>query len=335
MQVISLFSGCGGLDLGFERAGFNVPVANEFDPTIFETFKINHPNTHLIEGDVRQITKQDIAPFINGDVDGIIGGPPCQSWSEAGSLRGIEDARGQLFYDYIRILSEFKPKFFLAENVSGMLADRHSDAVKNILKMFDDAGYDVTLTLVNAKDYGVAEERKRVFYIGFRKDLKIDFAFPNGSTQDDKKKITLRDIIWDLQDTAVPSGEKNHHNPKAINNNEYFTGAYSPIFMSRNRVKSWNEQAFTVQASGRQCQLHPSAPKMVKVGKNECKFVEGKEQLYRRMTIREVARIQGFPDDFKFIYSDTNDGYKMIGNAVPVNLAYEIAIAIKAILEKK
>ena len=334
MNVISLFSGCGGLDLGFERAGFNVPVANEFDPTIFETFKANHPNTHLIEGDVRQVTKEDIAPFLgNGEVDGIIGGPPCQSWSEAGSLRGLEDARGQLFFDYIRILKEFKPKFFLAENVSGMLANRHSDAVKNIIKMFEEAGYDVSLTLVNAKDYGVAEERKRVFYIGFRNDLKVKFVFPEGSTVDDKKKLTLRDVIWDLQETAVPSADKNKHNPKAVNSNEYFTGAFSPIFMSRNRVKSWDEQAFTVQASGRQCQLHPQAPKMVKFDKNDCRFVEGQEHLYRRMTIREVARVQGFPDDFQFIYTDTNNAYKMIGNAVPVNLAYEIATAIRTVLE--
>lgn len=332
MKVISLFSGCGGLDLGFERAGFEVPVANEYDASIFETFKINHPKTHLVEGDIRKVTKEDIEQYISGEVDGIIGGPPCQSWSEAGSLRGIEDARGQLFFDYIRILKDFKPKFFLAENVSGMLADRHSDAVENILALFDDAGYNVSLTLVNAKDYGVAEERKRVFYIGFRKDLNIDFVFPAGSTTDDAKKITLRDIIWDLQETAVPSGEKNHHNPDAINNNEYFTGAYSPIFMSRNRVKGWDEQAFTVQASGRQCQLHPQAPKMVKVGKNDCRFVEGKEHLYRRMTIREIARVQGFPDDFQFIYKDTNNAYKMIGNAVPVNLAYEIATAIKMFL---
>lgn len=333
MNIISLFSGCGGLDLGFERAGFDIPVANEFDKTIWATYKENHPNTHLIEGDVRKITKDDIDKYIDGEVDGIIGGPPCQSWSEAGSLKGIKDARGQLFYDYIRILKEFRPKFFLAENVSGMLANRHSIAVQNILELFDEAGYDVTFSLVNAKDYGVAEERKRVFYIGFRKDLGIDFGFPKGSTKDDDKKITLRDIIWDLQETAVPSGEKNHHNPEAINNNEYFTGAYSPIFMSRNRVKAWDEQAFTVQASGRQCQLHPQAPKMVKVGKNDCRFVEGKEHLYRRMTIREVARVQGFPDDFKFIYKDTNTAYKMIGNAVPVNLAYEIAVAIKMYLE--
>ena len=333
MNILSLFSGCGGLDLGFERAGFDIPVANEFDPAIYETFKVNHPKTHLVEGDVRQITKENILPFVNGEIDGIIGGPPCQSWSEAGSLKGIEDARGQLFFDYIRLLQELRPKFFLAENVSGMLADRHSVAVQNILNLFEQSGYDVSLTLVNAKDYGVAEERKRVFYIGFRKDLGIIFRFPKGSTAEDDKKLTLRDIIWDLQSTAVPAGPKNHHNPAAINNNEYFTGAFSPIFMSRNRVKSWDEQAFTVQASGRQCQLHPQAPKMEKFDKNDCRFVKGAEHLYRRMTIREVARVQGFPDDFQFIYKDTNNAYKMIGNAVPVNLAYEVAVAIKLFLE--
>ena len=178
MNIISLFSGCGGLDLGFERAGFKIPVANEFDKTIWDTFKANHPNTNLIEGDIRQITKEDISQYISGEVDGIIGGPPCLSWSEAGSLKGIEDARGQLFFDYIRILEEFKPKFFLAENVSGMLANRHSEAVKNILHLFEEAGYNVSLTLVNAKDFGVAEERKRVFYIGFRNDLDVQYEFP-------------------------------------------------------------------------------------------------------------------------------------------------------------
>lgn len=333
MNIISLFSGCGGLDLGFERAGFNIPVANEFDKTIWATFKANHPQTHLIEGDVRQVTRKDIEPFLSGEVDGIIGGPPCQSWSEAGALRGIEDARGQLFYDYIRLLTEFRPKFFLAENVSGMLANRHSEAVQNILKLFREAGYNVSLTLVNAKDYGVAEERKRVFYIGFRDDLDVQFQFPQGSTAEDDKKLTLRDIIWDLQDTAVPAGPKNHHNPAAVNNNEYYTGDFSSIFMSRNRVKSWDEQAFTVQASGRQCQLHPQAPKMVKMDKDVCRFVKGQEHLYRRMTIREVARVQGFPDDFRFVYEETNNAYKMIGNAVPVNLAYEIACGIRTALE--
>ena len=332
MRCLSLFSGCGGLDLGFEKAGFEIPVANEFDNTIYETYKINHPNTKLVEGDIRKLSTDDILRQLQGKVDGIIGGPPCQSWSEAGSLKGIEDDRGKLFFEYIRILKELKPKFFLAENVSGMLANRHSRAVQAIFRLFEEAGYDVSLTLANAKDYGVAEERKRVFYIGFRKDLKVDFRFPEGSTKDDENKITLQDVIWDLQKTAVPAEENNKHNVNCENSNEYFIGSYSPIFMSRNRVKAWDEQAYTVQASGRQCQLHPQAPKMEKVEKNVCRFVPGKEHLYRRMSVREIARIQGFPDEFQFEYSNVNNAYKMIGNAVPVNMAYEIATAIKEAL---
>ena len=166
MKLISLFSGCGGLDLGFERAGFEISVANEFDPTIWKTFEINHSKTYLIKSDIRKLSNDE---FPN-DIDGIIGGPPCQSWSEAGSQRGINDSRGKLFFDYIRILREKQPKFFLAENVSGMLANRHTEDVRNIIEMFKNCGYDLTINLVNAKDYGVAQERKRIFYIGFRND---------------------------------------------------------------------------------------------------------------------------------------------------------------------
>lgn len=332
MKVISLFSGAGGLDLGFEKAGFEIAMANEYDKTIWATYEKNH-KVPLIKGDIRKIKESDFPT----DIDGIIGGPPCQSWSEAGTLRGISDARGQLFFDYIRILRDKKPKFFLAENVSGMLANRHSEAVKNILQMFKDCGYNVSVTLVNASDYGVPQDRKRVFYIGFRNDLNIDFKFPAPTTTNIENKKTLKDAIGDLQGKEIQALPKNKTNGKLeILNHEYFTGAYSTIFMSRNRVRSWNEPAFTVQASGRQCQLHPQAPKMEKIGLNKCQFVQGKENLYRRLTIRECARVQGFPDDFEFIYTDLDNGYKMVGNAVPVELARIVAVAIKdQILEQE
>lgn len=325
MKLISLFSGAGGLDLGFERAGFEIAMANEFDKTIWATYEKNH-KAPLIKGDIRSIKETDFPD----DVDGIIGGPPCQSWSEAGSLRGINDDRGKLFFDYIRILKQKQPKFFLAENVAGMLANRHSDAVKSIISCFEECGYNVSISLVNAADYGVPQDRKRVFYIGFRKDLRIDFKFPEPTTPIAGKKKTMRDAIGDLESTAVPALPKNRANPNlSISNHEYFVGAYSTIFMSRNRVRSWDEQGFTVQASGRQCQLHPQAPKMIFIEKNKRIFVPGKENLYRRLTVRECARIQGFPDNFEFVYTDVDTGYKMIGNAVPVDLAYIIAKAIK------
>lgn len=325
MKVISLFSGAGGLDLGFEKAGFEIVMANEYDKAIWATYEKNH-TAPLIKEDIRNIKETDFPD----EIDGIIGGPPCQSWSEAGSLRGIEDVRGQLFYDYIRILKDKQPKFFLAENVSGMMANRHSKAVQNIVRQFEDCGYNVTIDLVNAADYGVPQDRKRVFYIGFKKELNIKFKFPEPTTPNKEDKITLEQAIGDLKNTAVPALEKNKTNGKLeILNHEYFIGSFSTIFMSRNRVRRWDQQAFTVQASGRQCQLHPQAPAMVQVGKNERIFVEGKEDLYRRLTVRECARIQGFPDDFYFIYDRVDIGYKMIGNAVPVELARIIANAIK------
>ena len=324
MKLLSLFSGAGGLDLGFEKAGFEIIAANEYDKTIWETYEKNH-KAKLIKKDIREILSSELPKS-----DGIIGGPPCQSWSEAGSLRGIDDPRGKLFYEYIRILKDMQPKFFLAENVKGMLSKRNTDAVKDIIKEFEKAGYNVFIKLLNAFDYGVAQDRERIFYIGFRKDLNInEFEFPY-PIRSEKRKY-LKDIIWDLKDNALPGKERNKTNGEncIIENHEYLIGSYSTIFMSRNRVRQWEQPAFTVQASGRQSQLHPQAPTMIKVEKNIYKFVNGKEELYRRLTIRECARIQGFPDTFKFYYTSLEDGYKMVGNAVPVDLAYIIAKRIK------
>ena len=257
MKLVSLFSGAGGLDLGFQKAGYEIVVANEFDKTIWETYEKNH-EAKLIKGDICKIPSDEFP-----ECDGIIGGPPCQSWSEAGSLKGINDPRGQLFYQYIRILKDKKPKFFLAENVKGMMAKRHNSAVENIVSQFEEAGYDVFIHLLNASDYGVPQDRKRVFYVGFKKDLNITFDLPPKPYD---YKLTLRDAIYDLKDNAIPTLEKNKTNGDNCNfsNHEYFIGVYSPIFMSGNRVRDWDEQAFTVQASGRQCQLHPQAPKMIK-----------------------------------------------------------------------
>lgn len=319
-KIVSLFAGAGGLDLGFKKAGFDVIYANEFDKKIWKTYEKNH-NTPLDKRDIRKIKSDEIPAC-----DGIIGGPPCQSWSEAGTLRGIEDSRGQLFYDFIRILKDKQPKFFVAENVSGMLSKRHEKAVNNIISLFKDAGYNMYIKLLNANDYDVPQDRLRVFYIGFRKDIKVNFSFPEPHDY----KPTLKDAIWDLKDNALPALEKNKTNSTNCKflNHEYLTGSYSTIFMSRNRVRSWNEPSFTIQAGGRHAPIHPQAPKMIEIEKNKRIFVPGKENLYRRLSVRECARIQTFPDDFEFIYTDLVSAYKMIGNAVPVNLAFNIANSI-------
>ncbi|OPH37810.1 DNA cytosine methyltransferase [Moraxella equi] len=318
MNVISLFAGAGGMDLGFRQAGFHIVMANEYDKSIWATYEKNHHNP-LLKGDIRGFSADDFP-----GCDGIIGGPPCQSWSEAGALRGIDDERGQLFFDYIRILKAKQPKFFVAENVSGMLAKRHNQAVQNIIERFKEAGYYVFIKMLDAYDYGVAQNRKRVFYVGFRQDLNIvNFDFPLPM----ETKIVLKDSIFDLKDNAIPALENNKTNGKkcVILNHEYFIGSYSSIYMSRNRVRAWNEPSFTIQASGRQAPQHPNAPKMIKKAENVFEFDDHQLNAYRRLSVRECARIQGFPDDFEFIYSSVNDGYKMIGNAVPVNLAYMVA----------
>lgn len=328
MKIVSFFAGAGGLDLGFQKAGFDVIWANEYDKEIWETYEKNHPNTILDKRSIVDI-KSDEVP----ECDGIIGGPPCQSWSEAGSLRGINDKRGQLFFDFIRILEAKQPKFFLAENVSGMLLDRHSEALINIKELFKNAGigYELSFQLLNASDFDVPQDRKRVFFVGIRKDLNFKFQFPKPV----KEKITLEQAILDLKESVVPAKEGNKTNKEncKVLNHEYMIGGFSSMFMSRNRVRSWDEQSFTIQAGGRHAPLHPQAPKMKFIEQNVREFVKDKEDLYRRLSVRECARIQTFPDTFEFHYHHISAGYKMIGNAVPVNLAKHMALSIKSQIE--
>ncbi len=326
MKLVSLFTGAGGLDLGFEKAGFKVVWANEFDKTIWETFETNFPHTKLDKRSIVDVPSDEIP-----EADGIIGGPPCQSWSEAGAGRGIKDKRGQLFYEYIRVLRDKEPLFFLAENVSGILLPRHRDAFQEILRQFKSLNYNVTYALLNAHDYDVPQDRKRVIIVGYHKKTGKIFEFPPKSP----KRPVLKDAIWDLR-RAKPARPYNKANdPKDLSapNHEYMNGGFSTIYMSRNRVRSWDEPSFTIQAGGRHAPIHPQAPKMKFIEQNKRIFVPGKEHLYRRLSVRECARIQTFPDDFIFKYENVADGYKMIGNAVPVNFAYHLAKKIASDLK--
>ncbi len=327
MKIASLFSGCGGLDLGFTNVGFKMVYANDFDKMCWETFEKNHS----VKIDGRSIVEVKSEEIPNAD--GFIGGPPCQSWSLAGEMRGIKDKRGQLFYEYIRILKDKKPKFFLAENVPGIISKTHLPTFKNIIKEFENVGYNVTYKLLNAADYGVPEERKRVIVVGFRKELGINFEFPEpthseaGKTK--PKWVSLKEAIGNLP-KSIPAKEKNKTNDELeFSNQEHMNGGFSTIYMSRNRRKNWDEPSFTIQAGGRHAPLHPSSAKMVNVGPDEWKF-EGENPKHRRLSVRECARIQTFPDDFIFYYTNIADGYKMIGNAVPVKLAEVIAKKIIA-----
>jgi len=220
-------------------------------------------------------------------------GPPCQSWSEIGNRQGIKDERGKLFLEYIRIIKDKSPLFFLAENVGGILYKNMKESFIKIAKSFEKIGYNVEYKLTNSKDYGVPQERKRVFIIGYKKATGKKFNFNNLKKS---KQKTLKDTIFDLRHNVKPYPETNHF----IQNHEYYKSRFSPIFMSRNRRKNWDQQSFTIQANARHVLLHPDSSKMVKKENTEIRVFENKN--YRRLSVRECARIQTFPDNFEFIY---------------------------------
>ncbi|MEM3845672.1 MAG: DNA (cytosine-5-)-methyltransferase, partial [Candidatus Parvarchaeota archaeon] len=292
IDVVSLFSGCGGLDLGFTNAGFRIVYANDNWKALVETYEKNHK----VKLDTRSIT--DIPSEEIPKCDGIIGGPPCQSWSLAGKMRGADDERGRLFYEYVRIIKDKQPLFFVAENVPGIASKPHLPEFKKLLGKLEEAGYNVSYKVLDARDYGVPQERKRVIIVGYRKDLGKKFEFPepthsrSANTLNGKKLekyVTLKEALAGLPD-AVPAMEKNKHNENLpFPNQEYMVGGFSPRYMSRNRLRGWDDCSYTIQAGGRHAPLHPSSCRMVKVSKDKWAF-EGGNPKFRRLSVREAAR---------------------------------------------
>lgn len=322
MKVVSFFSGCGGLDLGFEQAGFEVIWANDNDPAVFETYLLNHPHTYLCRKDMREITMEEIP-----ECDGFIGGPPCQSWSEGGKQLGLDDERGRMFLTYIHFIQAKQPKFFVIENVKGILSDKHFPTFKKMLGQLKDAGYVVHYQLMNAAHYYVPQERFRVIVVGVRNDIDVKYQFPKPDTS---CFITLRQAIGEItEEPRKYTSELVDMEYEKWLNHDVYMGPFDDRYMARNRVRGWNEVSYTMQAKARNCPLHPQAPKMIYVSRDKQIFRPGYEHLYRRLSVRECARIQTFPDHFRFIYHDVCDGYKMVGNAVPPRLGRAIAESIK------
>lgn len=326
MNVVSFFAGCGGLDLGFEQAGFNVVWANEFEHHCQATYIRNHPNTEFVLGDVCRID-----PISIPDCDGFIGGPPCQSWSVGGKQRGLDDERGQLFLKYIELINSKKPKFFVIENVKGMLDEKFKDIFDDFVNRLDNAGYDVQWTLLDAVNFRIPQNRERVFFVGFRKELNVTFTFPIPTCL---TPITLEQAIGDI--TEEPNRysigkmkdtdrvELKNHYP----NHDVLTSKFGPFYYRGNRRRGWQQPSFTINATADFAPLHPSSPKMMYYGHENWNFQKDKLAEYRRLSVRECARIQTFPDSFIFEYDNIKDAYKMIGNAVPPRLGNEIAKAI-------
>ena len=160
-------------------------MSNENDKDTFATYDYNFPKTKHIKDSIKNLK----GSILEDGFDGIIGGPPCQSWSEAGKQKGINDPRGRLFYEYVRILKIVKPRFFLAENVSGMLHKKHSNALKNITDQFKENGYNINFQLVDAVNFGVPQNRKRVFIVGVKKELETSFTFPSSKLFENPKTV--------------------------------------------------------------------------------------------------------------------------------------------------
>lgn len=326
MRVVSFFAGCGGLDLGFEQAGFDVVWANEFEPHCSATYLRNHPDTEFVLGDIC-----DIDPASIPDCDGFIGGPPCQSWSVAGKMKGLDDERGQLFLKYIDLIKAKQPKFFVIENVKGLLDSVFKYVFIMFLDRLDKAGYDVKWELLDAVNYRIPQNRERVFIVGFRKDLHIDYTFPAPTCTE---PITLERAIGDIkeQPTFYKGNEKLEPNATRANHDVLASG-FSAYYYRGNRRRGWNQPSFTIHATADNAPLHPSSPKMLYFGHEKWEFQKDKLSAYRRLSVRECARIQTFPDNFIFEYDDIKAAYKMIGNAVPPRLGNEIAKSIVRALQ--
>ncbi len=350
-NLLSLFSGCGGLDLGFELAGLKAVMGEKvmeeafrdksvfqknINNNVFNTIFVNDIFTEAREtyagnaGKYIYMDKSDIRKikqFPKADI--VLGGFPCPGFSEAGP-RLLDDKRNFLYLHFIRCLMQSKPKLFVAENVKGMTTLGKGEVFKQIVEDFAAAGYTIYHKLLSSEEYGVPQIRKRVILVGVRNDIDFEYQYPEPAYGDEKKGlkkiVDLRTAIGDLED----------------NPGEYFTGSYSSMFMSRNRKKSWSEPSFTIQASGRQAPIHPGGEPMVKVGKDKYIFTDGEEN-NRRLSVKEIARIQTFPDWYEFSRGTSNRNenakldlvYKQIGNAVPVRLALAVAEPIAEFAKKE
>ncbi len=322
-KVISLFSGCGGLDLGFHRAGYDIVYANDISPSVKETYEYNLGSIDI--NDICEVNKKKLP---NCDV--ILAGVPCQPFSNAGNRGSMADKRGSLFEEVIKIVDLKKPKVVLLENVRGFLSSKDNKGIpmpKRIENELDKHGYKLFYQLVNASDYGVPQNRHRVIMIGVRKDLKREFLFPKPIK--DKSSLTISNIV----NKPKPKGEKEevwNLSPQSLSiiNHIPEGGSWKnvpyevlPLRLKkiRDEIKKYRSPNFYRRFSRKEIMGTVTAASTPE----NSGILHPLEN--RRYSVREIARFQSFPDDFKFIGNSVSQKYKMIGNAVPVNLAFHIA----------
>lgn len=330
LKTVSLFSGCGGMDLGFmgdfsvfknrnkkeySKNSFEVIWANDIAKGAVDTYKTNIGN-HIQETDICQIENDDIP-----DCDVVIGGFPCQDFSIAGKRKGFESERGNLYKEMVRVVTDKKPKAFVAENVKNILnpklwdQERNQPVISTIIEDFKKIGYKVYHKCLNAPDYGIPQRRQRVFIVGIREDLNLEFQYPKPI----HPPMTSKEAIDDLW------GKES--NPRIHNHNQVSLAKFRPVSkrgMQGNEMIPENGPSHTMRAEHH---MNIQAHYRTLNPNNDLTDRDS----WRRLTVREAARLQTFPDDFKFIGSKS-DCYKQVGNAVPPALGWYVAKALEKCL---
>lgn len=320
---IELFAGAGGLALGVEKAGFNTLGLIEFDKDAADTLKKNRPNWNVINDDIANISCLDLEKYFSikkGELDLLSGGAPCQAFSYAGKRLGLEDARGTLFYHYALFLEKLQPKMFLFENVRGLLTHDHGETYSTMLDIFTRAGYTIDKQVLNAWNYGVPQKRERLITIGIRNDLvgKTEYRFPKAHSY----KPVLRDVLLDCPDgPGVPYGEKKRKIFELVPAGGYWRDI-DPAIAKEYMKSCWDMEGGRTGILRRMSLDEPSLTVLTSPSQKQTERCHPLEA--RPFTVRENARCQTFPDDWEFC-GNVSAQYKQVGNAVPVNLAYDIA----------
>ena len=304
--AVSLFSGCGGSDAGIIKAGFDVLMANDKLPYARDVYLANHPDTDYILGNVELIPS-----FPKADL--LVGCYPCQGFSQGG-VREPDRKINKLYQEFARALRDIKPKAFIVENVSGMVRQNFRHLLEDQIKIFSEAGYAVEAEVLNSVDFGVPQERKRIFIVGIRNDIGCKYRFPSPTHGGNKQPVkTIRDAIGDMPEW--PTGE-------------FYDYGFHWYYLSRDRRRDWNQPSKTIVANPRHTPLHPLSPPLEKICHNVWRFAT--DGPARRFSYKEAARLQGFGD---VIFPETkasslNAKYTVIGNAVPPPLFEAVARAL-------
>lgn len=365
MKVIDLFAGCGGMSEGFLENNYEVQMAIEIDKNIAKTYALNHPNTDLKIKDINDITEKELSPY--KDVDVIIGGPPCQGFSMAGArIRNgfIDDPRNYLFKGYFNILKTIKPKYFILENVTGLLTIHNGGILKEIIKSFSNSQelggdrYYLHYRVMKVEDLGVPQKRERLIIVGsLNKDFDFDVIYKKtyeNIIKENKNffnKTTIKDAIGDLpsptNDGIVKLNKTDNFYQKKLRNKNgivknHKKTKHSEIAIERMKKIKQGENFLVLKEdiksvhSGSYGRMEWDSPSMTVTTRFDTpaggRFIHPIEN--RTITPREAARIQGFRDDFEFIGPKTSI-CKQIGNAVPPKLSFFLSEFIKQLNKEK